>query len=141
MKAPFSLREDRADLQDLAQERFQVEILLLEELKGGRTGALLYLVSLAPDPSRGLAPAGAGPVRHLVLKLDRRPDRFAQTCQVSSPHDEIEQHKQALALAPPRFRPPAHRRARLQVRDGEQIAVFSAIAGGRCSNSARQFAR
>jgi hypothetical protein len=44
-------------------------MLLLDELKGGRTGALLYLVSVAP--------AGARKVRHLVLKLDHIPKRDA----------------------------------------------------------------
>jgi predicted ATPase len=115
-------------LLELAQERFHVEILLLDELRGGRTGALLYLVSVAPTsggaaaPAAGsLAPETGQPVRHLILKLDRIPQRAAA--------DEIEQHKRALSLAPPDFARRHIAELAYEVRDGEQMAVFYAIAG------------
>lgn len=47
----------------LAQEWFSIEISLLEELKGGRAGAWLALVSVATTES--------WEVRLVVLKLDR----------------------------------------------------------------------
>jgi predicted ATPase/DNA-binding SARP family transcriptional activator len=100
-------------LLDLAQERFQIEILLLERLKGGRTGAQLYLISVAPQASCQ--------VRHLILKLDRIPPRAKA--------DEIEKHKQAQDLAPPAF---AHQHiAELvyELKEDGHIAVFYAIAG------------
>jgi predicted ATPase len=100
-------------LLDLAQERFQVEILLLDELRGGRTGALLYLVSLSKP--------GAGDIRHLILKLDQVPQRGAA--------DEIEKHRSALSLAPPDFAGRHIAEIAYEVKEGPHLAVFYAIAG------------
>ncbi len=97
----------------LAQVRFSIEIGLLDELKGGRTGARLALVSVAATDSRE--------VRHLVLKLDRMPRKARP--------DEIEQHKQALHLAPSEFAGQHMAELVYEVKDGETIAVFYAIAG------------
>jgi predicted ATPase/Tfp pilus assembly protein PilF len=98
----------------LAQEQHNLQVTPLEELKGGRTGARLYLVSVS-TPVRD-------PVQHIVLKLDR------VNSQVRS--DETTRHGLALSQAPPGF-------ARQHMvdlafdrveRDGA-IAVFYSIAG------------
>ena len=82
-----TLPAEQQRLLALAQEKFSIEIGLLDELKGGRTGARLALVSVATMDGRE--------VRHLVLKLDRKPRKARP--------DEIEQHKLALSLAPAGF--------------------------------------
>jgi hypothetical protein len=93
---------------------------LLDELKGGRTGALLYLVSLAPLSFGGIAPEAGQPVRHLVLKLDHISHRAAP--------DEIEQHRRVLSLTPPDFARQHIADLAYEVKEGEELAVFYAIA-------------
>jgi predicted ATPase/DNA-binding SARP family transcriptional activator len=100
-------------LLDLAQERFQVEIVLLDMLKGGRTGAQLYLISVAP--------AGSSQVRHLILKLD--------CIHPQDEADEIEKHKQARDLSPPAFARQHIAELVYELKEDRHIAVFYAIAG------------
>lgn len=97
----------------LAQQRYSIEIGLLDELKGGRTGARLALVSVAET--------GSGEVRHLVLKLDRISQKARS--------DEIERHRLALSLAPPEFARQHMAELVYEVKDREHIALFYAIAG------------
>ena len=48
----------------LAQETYKFEVTPLRELRGGQTGANLFLVSVCPLES--------GKIQHLVLKLDHK---------------------------------------------------------------------
>ena len=72
----------------LLQERHNIRIRPLRQLTGGRTGALLYLVSVSSPNSS---------IEHFVLKLDR-PARWG-----SEWHNEAERHRLAAKLAPPAF--------------------------------------
>ncbi len=102
------------DLLQLAQDVLNIEIIPLQELKGGRTGAYLFLVSVTnPDTNQ---------VRHLILKLDRKSKK--------SKSDELERHSMAFRQAPLEF-------ARSHIADlafdriehNESVAIFYSIAG------------
>ena len=69
-----------------AQRQHGIRIVPLQELKGGFTGAALYLVSVSSP--------GSGKLEHLVLKLDRP--------EAGEP-DELDRHKRALEQAPSDF--------------------------------------
>ncbi len=69
-----------------AQHQHGIRIVPLQELKGGFTGAALFLVSVSSSSS--------GKLEHLVLKLDRP--------EAGEP-DELVRHKRALDQAPPDF--------------------------------------
>jgi predicted ATPase len=71
-----------------AQEKFDIEITPLQELKGGRTGAFLFLVSVSWLQSNKK-------VEHLILKLDHKDKK--------SNMDELERHRSAFNQAPPEF--------------------------------------
>ncbi len=71
----------------LAQERHNLQVTPLEELKGGRTGARLYLVSVST--------LVRDPIEHIVLKLDR--------INPEATPDEITRHGLAVSQAPPDF--------------------------------------
>jgi predicted ATPase len=96
------------------QEQHGISITPLQELVGGKSGAFVYLVSVAFQDSNR--------VEHYVLKLDRKKRR--------SSADEITRHKQALAGAPESF---AHQHLaeiafdKVEVED--VLAIFYAIAG------------
>src|SRR5262245_1619372 len=70
----------------LAQAQQHISVTPLQTLAGGWSGALIYLVSVAPE---------AGPVRHLILKLDRK-NPLART-------DESARHSSAHELSPEAF--------------------------------------
>ena len=70
----------------LAQEQHGIRIVPLQELKGGFTGAVLFLVSVSTSGSRI--------VEHLVLKLDR---------PWPGEPDELHRHSNALEQAPADF--------------------------------------
>jgi hypothetical protein len=64
-----SLPAEYQDVLRLAQDTHKIEVTPLQELKGGRTGARLYLVSVSsPDSDPVQRPVGH--LRHFVLKLD-----------------------------------------------------------------------
>ena len=71
----------------LAQAQHNIEITLLQELVGGRTGAFLYLVSVSPADSPAVA--------HYILKLDSVHEKTTM--------DEIERHRLAQDQAPAGF--------------------------------------
>ena len=99
-------------LQQVKEEQ-EIEIVPLEELKGGRTGARLFLVSIAP--------ISTGKVAHLILKLDHVP-KLAKL-------DEIQKHSLALSEAPADF---AKRHMAEIAFDRAQdgcVAIFYDIAG------------
>jgi hypothetical protein len=108
----------------LAQERHSIKITPLEELKGGRTGARLYLVSVSSaTPANGSAPGETrDAVQHFVLKVDRINPK-AKT-------DEMTRHALAVHRAPSDFA--AQHLADLafeRVEHEGAIAIFYAIAG------------
>jgi len=98
----------------LAQERHRIHITPLQELVGGWSGAMVYLVSVAyQDSSR---------VEHFILKLDRK-------AKVTR-SDEIARHNQARELSPEEFARRHIPEIHFDRVDSEQaIAIFYAIAG------------
>jgi hypothetical protein len=97
-----------------ARERLDVEIILLQQLVGGWSGAVVYLVSVTSGTT--------GLVEHLILKLDRK--------RPKSSTDEISRHQLAVQESPAGF---AERHipniAFGRVQTDEAIAIFYAIAG------------
>lgn len=98
---------------DLTQQQHSIEIVPLQELKGGRTGAKLFLVSVCLSDS--------GRVLHYVLKLDRVDQRGAM--------NEIECHQLARNQAPAEFARDHIPEIAYQVEQGQNIAIFYTIAG------------
>jgi predicted ATPase len=98
----------------LAQDQHDIVVTPLQELVGGWSGAVIYLVSVASQDS--------GRVEHFVLKLDRKKKK--------SKTDEIDRHNLARSKSPPDF-------ARQHIPDllfdrvesEDAIAIFYAIAG------------
>ncbi len=74
-----SLSADYQNVIRSAQHQHDISVVPLQELKGGFTGAALYLVSVSSPSS--------GKLEHLVLKLDRP--------EAGEP-DELDRHKRAL---------------------------------------------
>ena len=70
-----------------AREIHGIEITPLQELKGGRTEACLYLVSVTP--------ANAKKIEHFILKLDHKSKK--------TDLDELKRHQSALSKAPSDF--------------------------------------
>ena len=108
-----SLPDDYQNVIRFAQSQHGLRVVPLQELKGGFTGAVLYLVSVT-------SPGSDNP-EHLVLKLDR---------PAAGEKDELDRHKRALDQAPPDFAGDhmaevAFDRVEL---DGS-IAIFYRIAG------------
>ena len=68
----------------LAQDQHHITVTPLQTLAGGWSGALIYLVSVSPE---------TGPVRHLVLKLDRK-GKTARSDEISR---HVTAHDQACA--------------------------------------------
>ena len=110
----LSLPPEYQGVIDLAQEKYAISVIPLQELVGGWSGAMVYLVSVTfQDSSR---------IEHYVLKLDR--------VKQKSSTDEMTRHKQALECAPSEF---AYRHmaemAFDRVESDSAIAIFYAIAG------------
>jgi len=104
-----------------AQEHHNIDIKPLQPLTGGRSGALLHLVSVKDRSSDR--------VEHLVLKLDR-PERRRDLLS------EAERHRIALEQAPPEFaRQHMARLAFDPVESDGTFAIFYTIAG----DSVQQF--
>ena len=109
-----SLPDDYQSVLCLAQERHNINITPLEELKGGRTGARLYLVSVSKPESR--------PVEHFILKLDR--------INPKARSDEFTRHSLAVSQAPPDFASQHIADLALdRVEHEGALAIFYAIAG------------
>ena len=108
-----SLPDDYQNVVRLAQQQHGIRVVPLQALKGGFTGAALYLVSVSP--------IGTEKVEHLVLKLDR---------PWPGEPDELDRHRRALKQSPPDF-VQAHVAEvafdRIEL-DGS-IAIFYGIAG------------
>ena len=108
-----SLPDDYQKVLRFAQDQHGIRVVPLQELKGGFTGAVLYLVSVSLTTSNKL--------EHLVLKLDRP--------QAGEP-DELDRHNRALEQAPPDFaREHMAEVAFDRVELDGSIAIFYRIAG------------
>ncbi len=103
----------------LAQDKFNIEIIPLLELKGGRTGAYLFLVSVSFLQS--------SKVQHLILKLDHKSKK--------SKVDELKRHSNAFKEAPAEF---AYSHiaglAFERIELNEAVAIFYSIAGQSLNN-------
>lgn len=105
---------DFQNLLRLAQDTHNIEITPLQELKGGRTGAYLFLVSVTILQSNK--------VQHFILKLDRKSKKTKM--------DELERHSTAIKQSPGSF---VHDHiadlAFERIELDEKVAIFYSIAG------------
>jgi predicted ATPase len=97
----------------LAKEKHSLDVVPLEALKGGQTGAFLYLVSVSVGDSRQ--------VEHLVLKFDRVNEKAKPT--------EIERHRLALTQAPTVFARQNMANLAYEIEHEGASAIFYTIAG------------
>jgi predicted ATPase/Tfp pilus assembly protein PilF len=98
----------------IAEEKHEIGIAPLQELAGGWSGAIIYLVRVASTDSNK--------VQHLVMKLDRK--------RPMSSSDEISRHKAVQENSPPQFaKSHIPDMAYERVESGEALAIFYAIAG------------
>jgi len=109
-----SLPQEYQHVIQLAQEQHRINITPLQELVGGRSGAMVYLVSVAyQDSSR---------VEHFILKLDRTGKKTRS--------DEVVRHNRARELSPAEFArrhiPEIHFD---RVNSEQAILIFYGIAG------------
>jgi predicted ATPase/class 3 adenylate cyclase len=109
----YSLPDDYQRLLITAQERYGIEVVPLEELRGGRTGALLYLVSVST--------AGTSKVKHFVLKFDH--------VNAKARMGEIQRHNQALSQAPGAFARQHMAEIAFEIEEDGAVAIFYTIAG------------
>lgn len=98
---------------ELAKEKYNLDIVPLQELSGGRTGAYLYLVSASVGDLHQ--------VEHLVVKFDRVNEKTKQT--------EVERHRLALSQAPSIFAKQNMARLAYEVEEQGAIALFYSVAG------------
>jgi len=98
----------------IAEEKHEIAIAPLQELAGGWSGAIIYLVRVASTDSNK--------VQHLVMKLDRK--------RPTSSSDEISRHKAVQENSPPEFaKNHIPNMAYERVETEEALAIFYAIAG------------
>jgi hypothetical protein len=95
------------------REMQDIEITPREELKGGRTGARLFLVSVKP--------AGSKKISHLILKLDHLSQKTKS--------DESKRHHLALSQAPTAFAKGHMAEIAYELTHEGCIAIFYSIAG------------
>jgi predicted ATPase len=108
-----SLPDEYKQVLLLTQQENNIEVFPLEELKGGWTGARLFLVSVSTVDART--------VDHLVLKLDRIHQKVSTT--------ESEKHKLVRSLAPREFSTVHVPEIAFEAATGNAIAIFYTIAG------------
>jgi hypothetical protein len=97
-----------------AEERYAIAISPLQELAGGWSGAIIYLVRAASRDS--------GKVEHLILKLDRKRPKASSS--------EVSRHKTVQRKSPPEFSSlhvPDMAYDQVEVEDA--LAIFYTIAG------------
>ncbi|HEY5730369.1 MAG TPA: tetratricopeptide repeat protein [Anaerolineales bacterium] len=98
----------------LAEEQHEIAIAPLQELAGGWSGAIIYLVRVASTDSNK--------VEHLVLKLDRK--------RPMSSSDEISRHNAVQDNSPSEFaKTHIPKLAYERVETEDALAIFYAIAG------------
>jgi len=100
-------------LLQLAKETHQLNVVPLDELKGGRTGAFLYLASVSTGDSHR--------VEHFIVKFDHVSEATRQT--------ERERHRHALSQAPEKFATQNMAKLAYEFEHAGAIALFYAIAG------------
>src|SRR5688572_6744095 len=100
-------------LLSIAKEKHNLDVTPLQALTGGRTGAFLYLVSVAVGDSRY--------VEHFVVKFDRVNEKAKPT--------EVERHRLALSQAPTLFANQNMAKLAYDVEHEGYIALFYTIAG------------
>jgi predicted ATPase len=112
--ADFSaLPPEYQNLLRLAKEKHHLDVVPLQALSGGQTGAFLYLVSVsAGDLTR---------VGHLVVKFDRVNERGKQS--------EVERHHLALGQAPPTFAGRRMAQLAYEIEHEGAVALFYSVAG------------
>ena len=115
----LSLPVEYQKVLSFAQESKNIKVTLLQELKGGQTGASLFLVSVSASDFND--------VRHLVLKLDHKSNKSGM--------DELARHRTAVEQAPDDFAKNhiaglAFERIELE----NSVAIFYDIAGQSLNN-------
>ena len=100
-------------LLQLAKEKHHFDVAPLEALKGGRTGAFLYLVSVSGGDFHQ--------VEHFVVKFDRVNEKAKPT--------EVERHRLALSQAPTVFARQNMAKLAYEVEHEGAIALFYTVAG------------
>ena len=109
-----SLPPEYQQVIQLAEDRFGIAIAPLQELAGGWSGAIIYLVRVASTDS--------SKVEHLILKLDRK--------RPLSSSDEISRHKTVQQVSPSEFvRQHIPDLAYDRVETDNALAIFYTIAG------------
>jgi predicted ATPase len=108
-----SLPPEYQRLLRLAKEKHHLDVVPLQALAGGQTGALLYLVSVCVGDFRH--------VQHFVVKFDRLNERAKPT--------EIERHRLALSQAPTVFAEQNMAKLAHEVEHEGATALFYTIAG------------
>ena len=115
----LSLPVEYQNVLSFAQESKKIKVTLLQELKGGQTGASLFLVSVST--------ADSNDVRHLVLKLDHKSNKSGM--------DELARHSTAVKQAPPDFaRNHIAGLAFDRIELENSVAIFYDIAGHSLNN-------
>ena len=109
-----SLPQEYQQVIQLAEDRYGIAIAPLQELAGGWSGAIIYLVRVASTDSKK--------VEHLILKLDRK--------RTMSSSDEVSRHKKVQQISPSEFTN-LHipEMAYDQVEAENALAIFYTIAG------------
>src|SRR6185369_166167 len=107
------LPADYQYLLQLAKEKYQLEVAPLDELKGGRTGAFLYLVSASTGDTHH--------VEHFIVKFDHASETTRQT--------EKERHRHALSQAPKGFATQNMAKLAYEIEHEGAIALFYTVAG------------
>src|SRR5512147_879782 len=81
------LPEEYQQVIRLAQDRYRITVAPLQLLVGGRSGAVVYLISVSYDETRG--------VEHCILKLDHK--------SKTAKSDEVTRHNIAIDKSDPEF--------------------------------------
>ena len=109
-----NLNPDFQKVIQVAQETHRINVTPLMELKGGKTGANIYLVSVSWIDSKK--------VHHFVLKLDYKNTKTRM--------DEMERHRIAMSDAPSGFsRDHIPEMGFDRIETGNTVAIFYKIAG------------
>ncbi|MFI5322060.1 MAG: AAA family ATPase [Thermodesulfobacteriota bacterium] len=108
-----NLPSEYQHLLDLAKEKHNLEVVPLDVLKGGQTGAFLYLVSVTVGINRQ--------VEHFIVKFDHVNERAKST--------EVERHRLALSQAPTVFAEQNMARLAYEVDHEGAVALFYSLAG------------
>jgi predicted ATPase/class 3 adenylate cyclase len=102
----------------LAKEEHHLDVVPLEALSGGQTGAFLFLVSVSVGDARR--------VEHFVVKFDR--------ANAKAKTSEVERHRLALSQAPPAFASQNMPKLAYAVEHEGAIALFYTLAGQSLQN-------